>query len=134
MSHILRAGSLLKLWYRELEEPLIPAKYYERCVEAFNKPEEAVKVIESLPEINLLCLTYLIKFLQVSFFTFYLASLLELEFYALVTIVLFLGLSSTGLSQVMCLQHSILAYFLLFDYYLYLSLPASYTTVCILTY
>lgn len=58
-------GSLLKLWYRELEEPLIPAKFYDKCVYAFNSPSEATAVVEELPEINRLCLSYLIKFLQV---------------------------------------------------------------------
>lgn len=58
-------GSLLKLWYRELEEPLIPDKFYDKCVNAFNSPSEATSVVDELPEINRLCLCYLIKFLQV---------------------------------------------------------------------
>lgn len=58
-------GSLLKLWYRELEEPLIPAEFYDRCVDNFNDPERAKQVVDSLPELNRLCLSYLIQFLQV---------------------------------------------------------------------
>nr|CAB3222852.1 rho GTPase-activating protein 39 [Phallusia mammillata] len=58
-------GSLLKLWYRELEEPLIPAAWYEQCVANFNNPDAAISVVNQLPELNRLCLSYLIKFLQV---------------------------------------------------------------------
>nr|XP_039270764.1 rho GTPase-activating protein 39-like [Styela clava] len=58
-------GSLLKLWYRELEEPLIPDQYYDLCITHFNSPAEAEAVVHSLPEINRLCLSYLIKFLQI---------------------------------------------------------------------
>jgi len=59
------SGSLLKLWYRELEEPLIPSVFYDMCVANFNDPEAAVAVVDQLPELNRLCLSYLIKFLQV---------------------------------------------------------------------
>nr|XP_002125699.2 rho GTPase-activating protein 39 [Ciona intestinalis] len=58
-------GSLLKLWYRELAEPLIPAEFYDACVESYNNPNDAVNVVYSLPDINRLCLTYLIRFLQI---------------------------------------------------------------------
>lgn len=58
-------GSLLKLWYRELEEPLIPDQYYDLCIRTFNSPVDAEAVVHSLPEINRLCLSYLIKFLQI---------------------------------------------------------------------
>ncbi|XP_076806151.1 rho GTPase-activating protein 39-like isoform X2 [Clavelina lepadiformis] len=58
-------GSLLKLWYRELEEPLIPSEFYESCVLSYNSPSTAIEVVQQLPEINRLCLSYLIRFLQV---------------------------------------------------------------------
>ncbi|XP_066266048.1 rho GTPase-activating protein 39-like isoform X2 [Branchiostoma lanceolatum] len=58
-------GSLLKLWYRELYEPLIPPSYYRRCVDSYDNPEAAIAVIQSLPEINRLVLCYLLNFLQV---------------------------------------------------------------------
>uniref|UniRef100_H2ZL65 Rho-GAP domain-containing protein n=1 Tax=Ciona savignyi TaxID=51511 RepID=H2ZL65_CIOSA len=58
-------GSLLKLWYRELAAPLIPADFYDACVETFNDPDAAINVVYSLPEINRLCLSYLIRFLQI---------------------------------------------------------------------
>lgn len=58
-------GSLLKLWFRELEDPLIPAEFYDECVENYNDCELAIDVINKLPEINRLCISYLIRFLQV---------------------------------------------------------------------
>ncbi|XP_078411051.1 rho GTPase-activating protein 39-like isoform X1 [Cetorhinus maximus] len=58
-------ASLLKLWYRELEEPLIPQKFYPQCVSNYENPEAAVAVVASLPEINRLVLGYLIHFLQI---------------------------------------------------------------------
>ncbi|XP_061096149.1 rho GTPase-activating protein 39 [Conger conger] len=58
-------ASLLKLWYRELEEPLIPHEFYEECITHYDSPEAAVKVVLGLPRINKLVLCYLIRFLQV---------------------------------------------------------------------
>ncbi|XP_039220842.1 rho GTPase-activating protein 39 isoform X1 [Crotalus tigris] len=58
-------ASLLKLWYRELEEPLIPHDFYEQCITHYENPEAAIAVIHSLPRINKMVLCYLIRFLQV---------------------------------------------------------------------
>uniref|UniRef100_A0A668AFJ6 Rho GTPase-activating protein 39 n=1 Tax=Myripristis murdjan TaxID=586833 RepID=A0A668AFJ6_9TELE len=58
-------ASLLKLWYRELEEPLIPHEFYEECISHYDSPEAAVNVVLGLPHINKLVLCYLIRFLQV---------------------------------------------------------------------
>ncbi|XP_032646881.1 rho GTPase-activating protein 39 isoform X1 [Chelonoidis abingdonii] len=58
-------ASLLKLWYRELEEPLIPHEFYEQCITHYENPEAAIAVIHSLPRINKMVLCYLIRFLQV---------------------------------------------------------------------
>ncbi|XP_071011809.1 rho GTPase-activating protein 39-like [Oncorhynchus clarkii lewisi] len=58
-------ASLLKLWYRELEEPLIPHEFYEECITHYDDPEAAVNVVMGLPHINKLVLCYLIRFLQV---------------------------------------------------------------------
>nr|KAG5694187.1 hypothetical protein BaRGS_016033 [Batillaria attramentaria] len=58
-------ASLLKLWYRELSEPLIPAELYEECVENHADPVAAISIVHRLPEINRLVLCYLIRFLQV---------------------------------------------------------------------
>ena len=58
-------ASLLKLWYRELHEPLIPREYYGRCVDACSSPDDAVKIVGVLPHLNRRVLAYLIRFLQV---------------------------------------------------------------------
>ncbi|XP_070199220.1 rho GTPase-activating protein 39-like isoform X2 [Littorina saxatilis] len=58
-------ASLLKLWYRELSEPLIPPDLYEECVENHNNPSVAISIVHRLPDINRLVLCYLIRFLQV---------------------------------------------------------------------
>lgn len=58
-------ASLLKLWYRELYEPLIPAEFYDLCIQNYQNPEAAIEVVSKLPDINRLVLAYLIRFLQV---------------------------------------------------------------------
>ncbi|MBN3272699.1 RHG39 protein, partial [Polyodon spathula] len=58
-------ASLLKLWYRELEEPLIPQSFYQQCISNYENPEAAIAVVQFLPELNRLVLCYLIHFLQV---------------------------------------------------------------------
>jgi len=59
-------ASLLKLWYRELSEPIVPFSFYERCIQAFASADEACATVQLLPEINRLALIYLIHFLQVN--------------------------------------------------------------------
>ncbi|KAG8446257.1 hypothetical protein GDO86_013917 [Hymenochirus boettgeri] len=58
-------ASLLKLWYRELEEPLIPQQFYRQCISNYENPDAAVSVVHQLPELNRLVLGYLISFLQI---------------------------------------------------------------------
>nr|DBA27699.1 TPA: hypothetical protein GDO54_008166 [Pyxicephalus adspersus] len=58
-------ASLLKLWYRELEEPLIPQQFYKQCITNYENPDAAVSVVKQLPELNRLVLCYLIHFLQI---------------------------------------------------------------------
>ncbi|XP_077385093.1 rho GTPase-activating protein 39 isoform X2 [Festucalex cinctus] len=58
-------ASLMKLWYRELEEPLIPMNFYKQCVSNCDDPAAAIAVVQSLPELNRLVLFYFIHFLQV---------------------------------------------------------------------
>ncbi|KAJ1124683.1 hypothetical protein NDU88_003132 [Pleurodeles waltl] len=58
-------ASLLKLWYRELEEPLIPQQFYKQCISNYENPDAAVSVVHLLPELNRLVLCYLIHFLQI---------------------------------------------------------------------
>ncbi|XP_014668112.1 PREDICTED: rho GTPase-activating protein 39-like [Priapulus caudatus] len=58
-------ASLLKLWYRELYEPLIPHSFYDDCIKNCNDAECAIRIVNSLPEINRQVLCYLLRFLQV---------------------------------------------------------------------
>ncbi|KAK7058716.1 Rho GTPase activating protein 39, partial [Halocaridina rubra] len=58
------AAALLKLWYRELYEPLIPDSLYQSAINAHDEPTQAVALVNKLPEINRLVLSYLIRFLQ----------------------------------------------------------------------
>ncbi|XP_037874751.1 rho GTPase-activating protein 39 [Bombyx mori] len=57
-------ASLLKLWYRELYEPLIPDVLYGSCVAAGTDFIACTRVLHRLPPLNRLVLTYLISFLQ----------------------------------------------------------------------
>uniref|UniRef100_A0A671KMU2 Rho GTPase-activating protein 39 n=1 Tax=Sinocyclocheilus anshuiensis TaxID=1608454 RepID=A0A671KMU2_9TELE len=58
-------ASLLKLWYRELEEPVIPQSFYKQCISHYEDPDAAISVVQSLPQLNRLVLCYFINFLQV---------------------------------------------------------------------
>ncbi|KAF4078287.1 hypothetical protein AMELA_G00197580 [Ameiurus melas] len=58
-------ASLLKLWYRELEEPVIPQSFYTQCISNYEDTEAAISVVQALPELNRLVLCYFIHFLQV---------------------------------------------------------------------
>lgn len=48
-------SSLLKLWLRELAEPLIPAEYYDACIEVGKREpaseglQQAKDIVASLP-------------------------------------------------------------------------------------
>lgn len=59
------AASLLKLWLRELTEPVIQSKFYERCLMVGSDVDEAIRILDELPTHNRNVLKYLIKFLQV---------------------------------------------------------------------
>lgn len=58
-------ASLLKLWYRELYEPLIPDAMYSECVTHHDNPSKALAIVDKLPLINKRVLMYLVRFLQV---------------------------------------------------------------------
>lgn len=58
-------ASLLKLWYRELYDPLIPNEFYEDCIKNCDKPKECINIVKRLPTINRLVFTHLIRFLKV---------------------------------------------------------------------
>lgn len=57
-------ASLLKMWVRELEEPIIPNSFYTRCLE-ISQVQAAMNVVDELPELNRRCLKYLAKYLQI---------------------------------------------------------------------
>ncbi|CAF0922158.1 unnamed protein product [Brachionus calyciflorus] len=58
-------ASLLKLWYRELYDPLIPNELYDECIQYCDQPEKCLGIIKKLPYLNRMVFTYLIKFLKV---------------------------------------------------------------------
>ncbi|KFD47995.1 hypothetical protein M513_11123 [Trichuris suis] len=57
-------ASLLKLWYRELADPLVPDRMYDECIQSAADPDKCCKLIDQLPPINRLVIAYLIRFLQ----------------------------------------------------------------------
>ena len=68
-------ASLLKLWVRELYEPLIPDSFYAECVNMRHDDAEAsaanvAALVDRLPELNRRVLCHLTHFLQVIFFFF----------------------------------------------------------------
>jgi len=58
-------ASLLKLWFRELSEPMIPLELYSTAVTRCHDADACVALVNELPELNRLVLLYLIHFLQV---------------------------------------------------------------------
>lgn len=57
-------ASLLKLWLRELQNPLIPESLYNECLEAASDPERAIDIVRRLPTINKRVLLFVISLLQ----------------------------------------------------------------------
>jgi len=61
-------ASLLKLWLRELEEPLVPVELYDACINSCmqneNNSEGAVEVLEQLPQVNKLTALFVVHFLK----------------------------------------------------------------------
>ncbi|KAF9501625.1 hypothetical protein BDN71DRAFT_1439284 [Pleurotus eryngii] len=60
--HVL--ASLMKLWLRELCDPLVPEEMYNECITSSNDPEACVRIIERLPTINRRVVLFVISFLQ----------------------------------------------------------------------
>ncbi|OUC46847.1 RhoGAP domain protein [Trichinella nativa] len=58
-------ASLLKLWYRELADPLVPDCLYQECIQTVDEPLKSCEIADRLPSINRLVLAYLIRFLQI---------------------------------------------------------------------
>lgn len=58
-------ASALKLWFRELSEPLIPESLYYDCIGAYQDVEASIAVLARLPKLNRLLLIYILRFLQI---------------------------------------------------------------------
>jgi len=58
-------ASCLKLYFRELKEPLIPFNLYFEALDSAHSPQKAIELLDKMPKINKLSLSYLIRFLQV---------------------------------------------------------------------
>eukprot|EP01134_Creolimax_fragrantissima_P007880 CFRG7880T1 len=57
-------ASLLKMWFRELLEPLIPDQFYNECLDASGDPAKCIDIVDELPDENRHVLKYIINFLQ----------------------------------------------------------------------
>ncbi|KAJ9100589.1 hypothetical protein QFC21_003633 [Naganishia friedmannii] len=57
-------ASVLQLWLRELEEPLIPDDLYWDCLQVAPNPHMCCLMIRQLPLLNRHCFIYLLGFLQ----------------------------------------------------------------------
>ncbi|KAF8332598.1 uncharacterized protein EI90DRAFT_3280525 [Cantharellus anzutake] len=57
-------ASLLKLWLRELQDPLIPEEMYNECLECASDPEKTINIVKRLPTINKRVLLFIISLLQ----------------------------------------------------------------------
>lgn len=57
-------ASLLKMWVRELAEPVIPNSFYERCLKT-RQVQAAMDIVDELPELNRRVIKYLAKYLQI---------------------------------------------------------------------
>ncbi|XP_019848832.1 PREDICTED: rho GTPase-activating protein 39-like isoform X2 [Amphimedon queenslandica] len=57
-------ASLLKLWFRELEDPLIPENYYQSSIDNCDVPSNVLSLVDSLPSVNKRVLCYITEFLQ----------------------------------------------------------------------
>lgn len=60
--HVL--ASVLKLWLRELADPLIPDELYNDCITDSRDPEACVMIVHRLPTINRRVVLFVISFLQ----------------------------------------------------------------------
>jgi hypothetical protein len=58
-------ASLMKLWLRELSDPLVPDELYNECVQNSKDPEACIQIVERLPTINRRVVLFVISFLQI---------------------------------------------------------------------
>lgn len=57
-------ASCLKLWLRELCDPLVPEELYNDCITHAKEPEACVQIVQRLPTINRRVVVFVISFLQ----------------------------------------------------------------------
>jgi hypothetical protein len=57
-------ASLLKLWLRELVDPLVPSEMYNDCIAFANDAEACCAAVERLPTANRRVVLFVISFLQ----------------------------------------------------------------------
>ncbi|KAG6920068.1 hypothetical protein DXG01_010136 [Tephrocybe rancida] len=60
--HVL--ASLMKLWLRELCDPLVPEEMYNECITSSKDPSACVQIVERLPTINRRVVLFVVSFLQ----------------------------------------------------------------------
>jgi Rho GTPase-activating protein 39 len=60
--HVL--ASLMKLWLRELYDPLVPEEMYNECISNAKDPSACISIVERLPTINRRVVLFVISFLQ----------------------------------------------------------------------
>ncbi|KAJ8076958.1 hypothetical protein PM082_001381 [Marasmius tenuissimus] len=57
-------ASLMKLWLRELLDPLVPEEMYNECVANSQDPDACIHLVQRLPTINRRVVLFIISFLQ----------------------------------------------------------------------
>eukprot|EP00045_Choanoeca_perplexa_P008568 m.80513 g.80513 ORF g.80513 m.80513 type:complete len:545 (-) comp14543_c0_seq1:44-1678(-) len=57
-------ASALKLWFRELADPVIPQSLYDRCIDTCNDASGAIALIDELPPVNKTLVQFITRFLQ----------------------------------------------------------------------
>jgi len=57
-------ASLLKLWLRELCDPLVPHELYNDCITHASDPDACIGIVERLPTINRRVVLFVVSFLQ----------------------------------------------------------------------
>ena len=60
--HVL--ASLMKLWLRELCDPLVPDELYNDCITNSHDAEACVQIVQRLPTINRRVVLFVVSFLQ----------------------------------------------------------------------
>ncbi|KAF8893932.1 hypothetical protein BD779DRAFT_1504325 [Infundibulicybe gibba] len=60
--HVL--ASLMKLWLRELCDPLVPEEMYNECITSAKDPAACVRIVERLPTVNRRVVLFVVSFLQ----------------------------------------------------------------------